>query len=382
MFLGIIRITRVTMFDTIQGFWDLKWAPQKPQYRPLPDHIQRQFVSSPKGDLELLISEPKVPNLASPALFFVHGGYGSAGVWLEWMTYLHEAGYGGNLYAYSARNHGASYTLCLPTMVYGTSLDDIASDLKSCYEYVESQHSSTSNESNIVFVSHSAGGGLTQYALANNLVRCRALCLLDAVPHFGMLPVYWNWAKADPWFMLRNFFHWHPSSPLSTPRLVHGRFFGSQFPMSSVQEFMKWMPDYESMGWPMGQMGAFWAWLNSRPEWLDIRKIVRNITGAETAEQHDAVCVMVGSQDCLMDLAMSRQSAAGYRDAFSSDSDVKKLETASESNSSVESAIEGVTIERAGGVRLVVVNGAGHHLQNDIQRDAGAEALLQFARQL
>jgi pimeloyl-ACP methyl ester carboxylesterase len=297
------------------------------------------------------------------------------------MTYLHEAGYGGTLYAYSARNHGASYTLCLPTMVYRTPLNAIASDLKACYDFVASQHESKDGDSNIVFVSHSAGGGLTQYTLANNFVRCRALCLLDAVPHFGMLPVYWNWACSDPWFLLRIWFHWHPSSPLSTPRLVHGRFFGSQYPMSSVPEFMKWMPFYESMGWPMGQMGGFWAWLRGRPQWLDVRSIIPNISDANTNDRKDAVCVMVGDQDVLMDLKMSEQSAAGYREALPGKADSQKLDSASRFSSSLSSSIKGTTMDSAGGVRLVVVEGAGHHLQNDVQRDAGAEALLQFVRQ-
>jgi pimeloyl-ACP methyl ester carboxylesterase len=370
------------MFDAIQGFYNLHWAPQKPQYRPLPDHIKRQFVSTPKGNLELLVSAPKVSDPSSPALFFVHGGYGSAGVWLEWMTYLHEAGYGGILYAYSARNHGASYTLCLPTMVYRTPLDAIASDLKACYDFVASQHQSKDGDSNIVFVSHSAGGGLTQYALANNLVHCRALCLLGAVPHFGMLPVYWNWACSDPWFLLRSLFHFqHPSSPLSTPRLVYGRFFGSQFPMSSVPEFMSWMPYYESMGWPMGQMGGFWAWLRGRPKWLDIQRIISNISGANTTDHKDAVCVMVGDQDVLMDLKMCEQSAAEYREALRENTVSKRLDSASKSSSSLGSSIKGTKMESADGVCHVVVEGAGHHLQNDVQRDAGAEAWLQFVRQ-
>ena len=365
------------MLEAIKGFFILRWAPQKPMLRPLPDHIKRHYVSSPTGDLELLVSPPETADPAFPALFFVHGGYGSAGIWLDWMTYLREAGYGGSLYAYSARNHGASYTLCLPTMVYRTSLDDIASDLKTCVDYVESQRSGKDNSSNIVFVSHSAGGGLTQYALANDLVTCRALCLLDAVPHFGMLPVYANWAKSDPWFPLRSFFHMHPSSPLSTPSLVHGRFFGSQYPISSVPEFMKWMPFYESMGWPTGQMGSFLGWIRGRNQWLDINKIVPNILDARSDEKKDAVCVMVGDQDVLMDLKMSQQSAAGYREAMNPDSDAKKLEALETSTNSVN----GTTIEAAAGVRLVVVQGAGHHLQNDVQRDAGAEALLHLVQQ-
>ena len=176
------------MLEAIQSIVTLRWAPQKPQFRPLPNHVERVFVPSAKGDLELLVSQPKVLDPEDPAIFFAHGGYGSAGVWLEWMTYLHEAGYGGPLYAYSARNHGASYCLCFGRMVYWTSVDDIAQDLKACFDFASAKgHHDNGVRNDMVLVGHSAGGGLAQYALANNLIHCRALCLLDAVPHFGML---------------------------------------------------------------------------------------------------------------------------------------------------------------------------------------------------
>ena len=78
---------------------------------------------------------------------------------------------------------------------------------------------------------------------------------------------------------------------------------------------------------------------------------------------------------------MSRQSAAEYRDTLSQSGEVQKRMAASKSDSGSISAIDGTKIESAAGVRLVIVDGAGHHLQNDVQRDAGAEALLQFVRQ-
>jgi len=154
-------------------------------------------------------------------------------------------------------------------------------------------------------------------------------------------------------------------------------------PSSSIREFMNWMPDYESMGWPMGQMGGFWTWLRGRSQWLDIQSIVRNISGAHDSERKDAICVMVGNQDVLMDLGMSRKSATEYRAALQvvQDGQKQKLRSVSESDSSSISAIDGTMIESAAGVQLVIVDGAGHHLQNDVQRDAGAEALLQFVRQ-
>lgn len=171
-----------TMLDAIASLFTLRWT-QHSKVRPLPSTVTRTYVPTPGGDLELLYSKSKRadPNVAP--LFFIHGGCGHASVWLEWMTYLHEAGYGGALYSYSARNHGASYAVPYFRMVYRTSLDDMADDLKSCLDAVRELEGGQ----NAVLVSHSSGGGLVQYALANGKINCRALCLLDAVPHFGNL---------------------------------------------------------------------------------------------------------------------------------------------------------------------------------------------------
>jgi pimeloyl-ACP methyl ester carboxylesterase len=62
-------------------------------------------VNTERGDLKLLISRPKQRSDVPP-VFFAHRGYGSAGVWLDFMDHLHF-GYSGQLYAYSFRNHGA-----------------------------------------------------------------------------------------------------------------------------------------------------------------------------------------------------------------------------------------------------------------------------------
>lgn len=87
---------------------------------------------------------------------------------------------------------------------------------------------------------------------------------------------------------------------------------------------------------------------------------------------------MVGSKDVLMDLGMARKQVAEYRTA---------LEKAAGQNfdrisSQRPKEVEGAAVESAGGARLVIVDGAGHHLQNDLQRDVGAEALLDFVRQV
>ena len=248
---------------------------------------------------ELLTSTSTISDPRAPPRVILQGGYGSAGVWLEWMTYLHGAGYPGTLHAYSARSHGASYPLFYLRMVYGTSLKDMANDFKTCPDFARRQESSNEGRSlEVVLVGHSSGGGLVQYAIATGLVRCRALCLVDAVPHFGLSDVYRNWARHDPWFMLRGMIHLrHPSSPLSSTGLVQRAFFGHKIPSSKLSDSIRWMPAYERMGWPVGMMGSFSAWWRGSSRWLDIQNILRSIFGSEDTSTKDGVWIMVGSED-------------------------------------------------------------------------------------
>ncbi|KAF2725492.1 alpha/beta-hydrolase [Polychaeton citri CBS 116435] len=346
------------MFDAITTLFKLRWTLQQPQLRPLPPHVQREFVSTQNGDLELLICQPKHPSKATPTtgapIFFLHGGYGSAGVWLEWMTYLHNAGYPGPLYAFSVRNHGASYSVPYWQMVFSTPLDAVASDAIACIDFIKS-HASNTGQATPILVGHSSGGGLAQYMLAKGRARAHALCLVDAIPHFSSMDIYLNWFKHDPWFPLRSMFHLqHPTSPLSTPRLVHGAFFGHLFPMSRVPDFMRWMPGYESMGWPVGMMGDIVGWWRGNANWLEPRDILRNIDlGDAPAANCDKICTIVGSEDMMYDERMWNRQVREYRQG----------------------------IGDLGSVRLVVVKGAGHHVQNDVQCEKAAEALLKFVLQ-
>ena len=174
------------MLDAIYSLFNLGWR-QQPQVRPLSQHIKRIFVPSPGGQLELLACEPLHADPQAPPIFFLHGGYGSAGVWLEWMTYLREAGYQGTTYAYSARNHGASYSVPYFRMVYSTPFEGIVDDFVRCLSFaLKNQRAKNYNE-DFVLAGHSSGGGIAQYALSEGLVGCRALCLVGAIPHFGAL---------------------------------------------------------------------------------------------------------------------------------------------------------------------------------------------------
>lgn len=188
--------------------------------------------------------------------------------------------------------------------------------------------------------------------------------------------MYANWARHDPWFLVRSLFHLqHPNSPLSSIKLVHGAFFCPQFPLSAVREFARWMPAYESMGWPMGMGGSFWGWWRGCAKWLEPRDILLNVSSAREVDGKDSVCVVVGEKDMMLRGTIWDQQVAELRDGLS------QLRDGHGAKAAPQEEIEGAEVRSEGGVRLIVVQGAGHHLQNDLQRDVGAEALLRFAKQ-
>ena len=169
------------MWEAFQSCWTLRWT-QQPQSHPIPSHVTREFVDTQAGKIELLVSYPQIPALSlpqKPPIFFVHGGNGHASVWLEWMTHLSET-YNATTYAYSLRNHGASFPVPYFKMVWGTSLDDLASDLITAV----ADACRRAGQEPIV-VAHSSGGGLAQYCLSKGLFQARGLVLVGAVPHFG-----------------------------------------------------------------------------------------------------------------------------------------------------------------------------------------------------
>lgn len=355
------------MVEALRSLATLRWSTQPPKYCPLPEHVERIFVKAEHGDLELLISRPRQCSNVPP-VFFAHGGYGSASVWLEFMDHLHRFGYSGLLYAYSFRNHGASYHVSFLDMVYRTSLESCVEDLRACFEHAKQD----ARSDDLVVVGHSSGGGLLQYALARSVIKARALVLLDAIPHFGSYGVYWNWLKTDPWFPLRNLVHFqHPTSPLSSDRLVHQAFFGHEYPMEKVPEFRRRMPAYESMGWPLGMFGEFWAWWKGNPKWLDIKEIIANLVEPTDDDQHQ-VCIIVGSEDMMIDIDMCRLQAAQYRQAL------EERQGKGLGDRSRIQSVEGAEVESFGGVALAVIQDAGHHVQNDVQSKVAAEVLLLF----
>src|SRR5947209_19837708 len=104
----------VYLIDSFASPVHLRWV-QSPTFPPLPPNVNRTFVKTSSGDIELLVS-PRTPDARTPTetskppVLFIHGGFGHASVWLPWMNYLHRQNYCGTTYAVSLRGHGASWT--------------------------------------------------------------------------------------------------------------------------------------------------------------------------------------------------------------------------------------------------------------------------------
>lgn len=289
------------------------------------------------------------------------------------MTHLSET-YGARTYAFSLRNHGASFSVPYFRMVWLTSLDDLALDLTSAIKEVTSREGQPP-----IIVAHSSGGGLSQYVISKGQVQARALALVGAVPHFGNFHVYFNWfTRIDRWFMARNFAHLcHPNSGLNTDRLVYNAFFGHEYPFAKVSEFRKWMSSYECMWWPYSMSGSGWTVKNMK--WLSPLDILRNVVNW-TGEE-DKVMVMIGTEDLMMG-GTERRMVSEFQEAIQELKADKMIDLPVEKeNKVVEKVDKYVREERQGGVRLVEVLNAGHHTQNDVQWREACEALRRFAAQ-
>lgn len=161
--------------------WNLVWSTPSPQPHPLPPHVTGSSIPTPSGNLELLstVTPSTSSGPARAPLFFVHGGFGSAAVWLEYMSYFSQS-HNIPCYAVSLRGHGSSWRPSFLGMVYLTGMRVLADDLVAALRHVQTLHGAE-----VVLVGHSSGGGLAQYALDEGLVEARGLALLAATPCFG-----------------------------------------------------------------------------------------------------------------------------------------------------------------------------------------------------
>lgn len=158
----------------------LRWS--KPAEPPpaLPGGIERLFIPTTGGPLEILHAAPhgSAAKTKAAPIFFLHGGMGSAWVWIEYMQYLSSRGI--PCYALSLRGHGESWHPHFLRMVYSTSKSALADDLVAGIKWVEEK-----DRSQVVLCGHSSGDGLSQFVLSERVVSVKGLVLMGAVPGFG-----------------------------------------------------------------------------------------------------------------------------------------------------------------------------------------------------
>lgn len=165
----------------------LQWrapTPNPPPPTPLLSGIERTYIATLSGPLELLSALPKSPS-TKPPVFFAHGGFGCAAIWTYYLLFFSSRGY--PCYAVSYCGHGGSWYPGFWRM-YFTTRNSIAEDLVAGIkkvERLESARRKTRGEVRVVLVAHSAGGALGQWILSRGLVRVHGFCLFAGVPGFG-----------------------------------------------------------------------------------------------------------------------------------------------------------------------------------------------------
>lgn len=171
------------LFDYFTFKW-LRWRRPTAPLMSLPDGVERFFIDTPGGKIEVLhaaaqSSPTQRPDANASPLFFVHGGMGGAWVWLEYLQFF--AARGIPCYAVSLRGHGGSYYPSYLRMVYATTKRMLADDALAGLRWAQDREGGRE----VVLIGHSSGGGLSQLLLSEKEVKVKGLVLVAAVPGFG-----------------------------------------------------------------------------------------------------------------------------------------------------------------------------------------------------
>ena len=105
-----------------------------------------------------------------------------------------------------------------------------------------------------------------------------------------------------------------------------------------MRESERWMPPWESMWLPLFMMRSF----------LSFPHVVQNITGSNRG---DHICVVAGTEDKLMGVALMEKLSGCFREAVKEHADDRMIHIPEE-------------VEE--GVRFITIKGADHPLQNDL----------------
>ncbi|KAL6710258.1 hypothetical protein ACN47E_009204 [Coniothyrium glycines] len=356
------------------GPFALQWrapTPNPPSGAPLPIGIERFHVQTPSGPLELLSAAPSDPNSSKPPLFFAHGGFGCASVWLNYMLFFSQRGYA--CYAISYRGHGNSWYPGFWQLYFttrGAIGEDLVAGIKEA-ERLESKRRDSGEITRVVLISHSAGGALSQYVLSRGLVQVQGFCMFAAVPGFGSWSCYTFWLPTAAIHFYYRFFH--SRYLLVTTKQIRDAFFSPSTPTWTVKELERLLSPYESMCWPMQALSPF----VTGPD------VIQQITGwtprksGTTKSGSSGIAprflVLAAEQDVLCKPTVLLDAAQRYRAAFRECLRLRKLDGVSGQNASPEDE---------DGVAFREVKGVAHHLQNHIEWQKGAEVVLGWAEDL
>jgi pimeloyl-ACP methyl ester carboxylesterase len=307
------------------------------------------------------------------------------------MLFFSKRGY--PCYAVSYRGHGKSWYPGFWQM-YFTSRGAIGKDLVAGMEEAERMEGERRNSEErirMVLISHSAGGALSQYVMSRGLVKAQGFCMFAAVPGFGsyvqsffgkiqrgnMLTFGERWSCYKFWLLTApiHFYYrfFHSRYLLATTKQVHDAFFSPSTPTSTIKELEGLLSPYESMCWPMQALSPF----VTGP---DVVQQIIGWTSREGESTKEALAcitprflVLAAEQDVLCTPPVLLDAAKRYRAAFRLCLRTGRLDGVSEED--VESVVED-------GVAFMEVKGVAHHLQNHVEWEKGAKAVLQWAEKL
>jgi len=142
---------------------------------------------------------------------------------------------------------------------------------------------------------------------------------------------------------------------LSHPALVRRAFFSPRVSEPFVENFLAHSAPYEAYLWPMSMLRPF-----ARAADI-LRQIVSPAKGHQQQGNNKKLLVLAGEVDAIVRTTVCRKLATTY-------------EVASVQELGHDTAHTGV--------QYIVVAGLGHHLQNDLGWEDGAQQLLEWYQQL
>lgn len=167
----------------------------------------------------------------------------------------------------------------------------------------------------------------------------------------------------------------HPRYILATTKQVHDAFFTASTPTSVVKELESLLSPYESMLWPIQALFRFVTGpdvISSIVGW-SLKKAPESDKPAGVIPR---LLVLAGEKDVLCTPSILKDAAERYGAAFQHCVRAGGVDGLSESDLSSASGDE------TDGVSFKVAGGLGHHLQNHVEWEKGAEQILRWVEQL